>query len=86
VLGGLFYYFQIYFGAFSSVFAFLQVSAVDLLVPGVGELIGGSLREDDANILSQRLQDLKLLEQFAWYVKRVHARMWIITHQLAKYE
>ncbi|KAL8594596.1 hypothetical protein ACOMHN_002151 [Nucella lapillus] len=43
------------------------VGAVDLLVPGVGELIGGSLREDDLDTLTARLKALGAEEQYQWY-------------------
>ena len=46
-----------------------QVAAVDLLVPRVGELAGGSLREDCADRLSARLSRLSLLPQLGWYVQ-----------------
>jgi asparaginyl-tRNA synthetase len=36
------------------------VAACDLLVPGVGEIIGGSQREDDYNKLLQRCQEIKM--------------------------
>ena len=44
----------------------LQVAAVDLLVPLVGELVGGSLREHDYDTLKQTLDENKLTEQLSW--------------------
>lgn len=45
------------------------VRAMDLLVPGVGELIGGSQREDDAEKLEKRMIEMGLSpEEYDWYV------------------
>lgn len=45
------------------------VAAVDLLVPGIGELIGGSQREERLNELVQRMKELKLpLEDYKDYI------------------
>ncbi|XP_061263662.1 probable asparagine--tRNA ligase, mitochondrial isoform X1 [Bos javanicus] len=44
------------------------VAAVDLLVPGVGELFGGSLREERYHLLEQRLARLGLTEAYQWYL------------------
>ena len=45
------------------------VAAVDLLVPGVGELIGGSQREERLDILTQRMAELGLsAEDYDWYL------------------
>ncbi|XP_043114864.1 probable asparagine--tRNA ligase, mitochondrial isoform X2 [Puntigrus tetrazona] len=44
-------------------------AAVDLLVPGVGELCGGSLREERLNLLSQRLAQAGLQDSYAWYLQ-----------------
>ena len=45
------------------------VAAVDLLVPGIGELIGGSQREERYDKLTQRMDELGLKqEDYAWYL------------------
>lgn len=45
------------------------VAAVDLLIPGIGELIGGSQREDDYNKLISRCNELKMdLSPLQWYL------------------
>ncbi|MEM8628609.1 MAG: asparagine--tRNA ligase [Chlamydiota bacterium] len=45
------------------------VRAVDLLVPGIGELIGGSEREDDLEILKSKICAQGLSpEQYWWYL------------------
>lgn len=43
------------------------VAACDLLVPGVGEIIGGSQREERMDILSSRLKELGLNEADYWW-------------------
>lgn len=45
------------------------VAAVDLLVPGVGELIGGSQREERLEKLVGRIRELGLKEEdYSWYI------------------
>ena len=45
------------------------VAAADLLVPGIGELIGGSQREEREDVLLSRMQELGLNpEDYWWYV------------------
>lgn len=45
------------------------VAAMDVLVPGIGEIIGGSQREERYDILKQRMIDLNLnVENYAWYL------------------
>ncbi len=39
------------------------VAAMDCLVPGIGEIIGGSQREDNYDLLQKRLQELELNEE-----------------------
>ena len=43
------------------------VAAMDMLVPGIGELIGGSQREERLEALRQRLQELGLSEEDYWW-------------------
>ncbi|MFR5190081.1 MAG: asparagine--tRNA ligase [Clostridia bacterium] len=43
------------------------VAATDLLVPGIGELIGGSQREEDIEKLKNRMQELNLDEKDYWW-------------------
>jgi len=46
------------------------VAAMDLLVPGVGELIGGSQREERNEVLLDRLHELDLNEDdYNWYME-----------------
>ena len=45
------------------------VAAVDLLVPGIGELIGGSQREERLDVLKARMAELGLKEEdYKWYL------------------
>jgi asparaginyl-tRNA synthetase len=45
------------------------VAAVDCLVPGIGEIIGGSQREDDYDKLLERIRELGLKEEdYAFYL------------------
>ena len=44
------------------------VAAMDLLVPGIGEIIGGSERETDYDLLVARMRELNMeLEGYKWY-------------------
>lgn len=45
------------------------VAAMDLLVPGIGEIIGGSQREDNYDTLVARMEELKLeKEDYGFYL------------------
>nr|WP_082174669.1 asparagine--tRNA ligase [Flexilinea flocculi] len=45
------------------------VAAMDLLVPAVGEIIGGSQREERADVLEQRIRECGLnVEDYEWYL------------------
>ena len=46
------------------------VAAMDLLVPGSGELIGGSQREERLDFLEKRMKEMHVpLEAFDWYLE-----------------
>ena len=45
------------------------VAAVDCLVPGIGEIIGGSQREDDLELLTKRMEDLHMkMDTYKFYL------------------
>ena len=45
------------------------VAAMDMLVPGVGEIIGGSQREERLDVLTARMAELGLKEEdYSWYL------------------
>ncbi|MBO1678247.1 asparagine--tRNA ligase [Bittarella massiliensis (ex Durand et al. 2017)] len=45
------------------------VAACDLLVPGIGEIIGGSQREERLDVLTARMAELGLAEEdYGWYL------------------
>lgn len=45
------------------------VDAFDLIVPGIGELIGGSQREERLDVLQKKMAEFKLSEQdYSWYL------------------
>lgn len=43
------------------------VAATDLLVPGIGELIGGSQREEREDVLVERIKELGMNEEDYWW-------------------
>ncbi|SCG83235.1 asparaginyl-tRNA synthetase [Proteiniborus sp. DW1] len=46
------------------------VAAMDLLVPGIGEIIGGSQREERLEILEKRMEEMGLdKEDYWWYLE-----------------
>lgn len=45
------------------------VAAMDLLVPGIGELIGGSQREERIEVLDLRLSELGLKQEDYWWYR-----------------
>ena len=45
------------------------VAAMDLLVPGVGEIIGGSQREERLDVLEKKMDEMGLnKEDYSWYL------------------
>ena len=43
------------------------VAAADLLAPGIGEIIGGSQREDDLEVLKKKIKELGMNEEEYWW-------------------
>ncbi|OQX97228.1 MAG: asparagine--tRNA ligase [Bacteroidetes bacterium 4572_128] len=45
------------------------VRAMDLLVPEIGEIIGGSQREENLEVLIKRMKELNMpIEEYSWYL------------------
>lgn len=45
------------------------VAAFDILVPGIGEIVGGSQREDRFEVLEKRIKDMGIdAEHYKWYL------------------
>ena len=43
------------------------VAAMDVLFPGIGEIIGGSQREERLDVLRSRMLDLSISEKDLWW-------------------
>ena len=47
----------------------ITVRAMDILFPGIGEIIGGSQREERLDKIEQRMADLNIpIEEMSWYL------------------
>ncbi len=45
------------------------VAAMDVLAPGIGEIIGGSQREERMDVLTSRINEMNLdIEDYSWYM------------------
>jgi asparaginyl-tRNA synthetase len=45
------------------------VAAMDILFPGIGEIVGGSQREERLDVLEQRMRDMDIpVEEMSWYL------------------
>ncbi len=45
------------------------VAAMDVLAPGIGEIVGGSQREERLDVLSNRISEMNLdIEDYSWYL------------------
>ena len=44
------------------------VAACDLLVPAIGELVGGSQREERFDLLNKRMEELGIKKELEWYL------------------
>ena len=43
------------------------VAAMDILAPGIGEIVGGSQREERFELLTQRMKDMNIPEEELWW-------------------
>ena len=45
------------------------VAAMDMLVPGIGEIIGGSQREERLDVLEARMREMGIpVDEYGWYL------------------
>jgi len=45
------------------------VAAMDILVPGIGEIVGGSQREERYDVLKSRMEEARIdIEEYDWYL------------------
>ncbi len=44
------------------------VAAMDIVVPGIGEIVGGSVREERFEILAEKMRDANLGSDYDWYL------------------
>lgn len=45
------------------------VAAMDILAPGIGEIVGGSQREERLDVLTQRMEDMHVpVSELSWYL------------------
>jgi asparaginyl-tRNA synthetase len=45
------------------------VAAMDILLPGIGEIVGGSQREERLDVLTRRMNEAGIdLEEYDWYL------------------
>jgi len=47
------------------------VAAMDILCPGIGELVGGSQREERLDVLDARLEDMELPKEDYWWYREL---------------
>ena len=50
------------------------VRAMDVLFPGIGEIIGGSQREERLDVLKERMEEMDIPEHDLWSVSYTHLR------------
>ena len=43
------------------------VSAMDILFPGIGEIVGGAQREERLDVLEQRIKEMGIDEEELWW-------------------
>ena len=43
------------------------VRAMDILFPGIGEIVGGSQREERLNVLEKRIEELDIDDEELWW-------------------